>query len=64
LQDRALSWQYPEALELITASDMHWVRDLCREKSRPVSPRGDDWLGYVLLERLKGFSPRLVLYLG
>src|SRR5262249_26858453 len=27
-------------------------------------PRADDWLGHVLLERLKGFSPRLVLYLG
>jgi hypothetical protein len=63
-KDHALTWQYPEALELITASDMHWVRDFCREKPRPVCPRADDWLGYVLHERLKGFSPRLVLYPG
>jgi hypothetical protein len=47
-----VAWQYPDSLELVTPSDVYWMRDFCREKPRPVAPRSPDWLGYALIDRL------------
>jgi hypothetical protein len=46
-------WVFPDAFEGVTTADMHWVRNLVREKEFRADSRATDWIGKPVAERLR-----------
>lgn len=47
------AWNYPEAFDVVTAEDVHWIREEVRRKEYRYDFRSSEWVGYPVAERFK-----------